>query len=118
LKKSRFNDNQIVAILTQGEADTPAPELCRTHGVSFVTISQMACQVWGMDASMLSRVKELELENARLRKMCAEAQMSADILKEAMAPLATCCWSVSDKHKQTEQMDHMRKNMPAAPAKK
>ena len=85
MKKSRFTDNQIIAILKQGEAGTPAPELCRTHGISSATFYKWRAKYGGMDASMMSRVKELEQENARLKKMYAEAQMSADILKEAMA---------------------------------
>ena len=85
MKKSRFTDKQIIAILQQGEAGTPAPELCRRHGISSATYYKWRSKYGGMDASMMSRVKQLEQENARLKKMYAEAQMSTDILKEAMA---------------------------------
>ena len=85
MKKSRFTDTQIIAILKRGEAGTPAPELCRSHGIRSATYYKWRSKYGGMDASMMSRVKELEQENARLKKMYAEAQMSADILKEAMA---------------------------------
>lgn len=85
MKKSRFTDSQIIAVLKQAEAGTPVPELCREHGISSATFYKWRSKYGGMDASMMSRVKELEEENRRLKKMYAEAQMSADILKEAMA---------------------------------
>jgi len=85
LKKSRFTDSQILAVLKQGEAGTPVPELCRAHGISSATFYKWRANFGGMDASMVSKLKELEEENRRLKKMYAEAQMSADILKEALA---------------------------------
>ena len=84
MKKSRFTDSQILAVLKQAEAGTPVPELCREHGISSATFYKWRSKYGGMDASMMSRMKELEQENARLKKMYAEAQMSADILKEAL----------------------------------
>jgi putative transposase len=85
LKKSRFTDGQIIGILKQAEAGTPVPELCREHGISSATFYKWRSKYGGMDASMMSRMKELEEENRRLKKMYAESQMSADILKEALA---------------------------------
>ena len=85
MKTSRFTDSQIIAVLKQAEAGTPVPELCREHGISSATFYKWRAKFGGMDASMMSRMKELEEENRRLKKMYAEAQMSADILKEAMA---------------------------------
>lgn len=89
MKKSRFTDSQIIAILKQAEAGTPVPELCREHGISSATFynwrSNWRSKYGGMDAAMISRMKELEEENRRLKKMYAESQMSADILKEALA---------------------------------
>lgn len=85
MKKSRFTDSQIIAVLKQAEAGTPVPELCREHGVSSATFYKWRSKYGGMDASMMSRVKELEEENRRLKKMYAESQMSADILKEALS---------------------------------
>lgn len=84
MKKSRFTDSQIIAVLKQAEGGTPVPELCRTHGISSATFYKWRSKFGGMDASMMSRLKELEDENRRLKKMYAEAQMSADILKEAL----------------------------------
>lgn len=85
MKKSRFTDSQIIGVLKQAEAGTPVPELCRTHGISSATFYKWRAKFGGMDVSMMSRLKELEEENRRLKKMYAEAQMSADILKEALA---------------------------------
>ena len=85
VKKSRFSDSQIVGILKEAEAGTPVPELCRTHGISHATLYKWRSKFGGMDASLMSRMKELEEENRRLKKMYAEAQMSADVLKEALA---------------------------------
>ena len=85
MKKSRFTDSQIIGILKQAEAGTPVPELCQTHGISSATFYKWRSKFGGMDASMISRLKELEEENRRLKKMYAEAQMSADILKEALS---------------------------------
>lgn len=84
MKKSRFSDSQIIAVLKQAEAGTPVPELCREHGISAATFYKWRSKYGGMEASMVSRMKELEEENRRLKKMYAEAQMSTDILKEAL----------------------------------
>ena len=84
MKKSRFTDSQIIAVLKQAEGSTPVPELCRANGISSATFYKWRSKFGGMDASMMARLKELEDENRRLKKMYAEAQMSADILKEAL----------------------------------
>ena len=85
MKKSRFTDSQIIAILKQAEGGAPVPELCREHGISSATFYKWRSKYGGMEASMVSRMKELEEENRRLKKMYAEAQMSADIMKEALS---------------------------------
>jgi putative transposase len=73
-----------MAILKQAEAGMPAPELCREHGISIASFYKWRAKYGGMDASMMSRVKELEAENARLNKMYAEVQLQADVLKEVL----------------------------------
>ena len=85
MKISRFTDSQIMHILKQAEAGIAAPELCREHGMSSATFYKWRAKYGGMDASMVSRLKELEDENRRLKKMYAEVQLQADVLKEAMA---------------------------------
>jgi putative transposase len=84
MKTSRFTDSQIMAILKQAEAGIPAPDLCREHGISIASFYKWRAKYGGMDASMMSRVKELEAENARLKKMYAEVQLQADVLKEVL----------------------------------
>ena len=85
MKLSRFTDSQIMQILKQAEAGISAPELCREHGMSSATFYKWRAKYGGMDASMVARLKELEDENRRLKKMVAEVQLQADVLKEAMA---------------------------------
>lgn len=85
MKKSRYTDSQILAILKQAEAGAPVPELCREHGMSSATFYKWRSKYGGMDASMMSRLKELEEENRRLKKMYAEERLKAEIIQEAMA---------------------------------
>ena len=85
MKKSRFTDSQIIAVLKQAEAGTPVPELCRAHGISSATFYKWRSKFGGMEVSMVARMKELEDENRRLKKMYADAQLSAELLKEAMS---------------------------------
>ena len=56
MKKSRFSDSQIIAVLKQAETGTPVPELCRTHGISSATFYKWRPKFGGMDASMMSRL--------------------------------------------------------------
>ena len=85
MKNSRYSDSQIIAILNQAEAGTPAPDLCREHGMSSASFYKWRTKYGGMDASLMTRMKELEAENNRLKKMYAEVQIQKDVLKEAMA---------------------------------
>ena len=72
MKKSRFTDSQILEALKRAEAGLAVPELCRELGISSATFYKWRSKYGGMDASMMSRMKELEAENARLRKMYIE----------------------------------------------
>ena len=85
MKKSRFTDSQIMAVLKEAEAGVSAPELCRTHGISTATFYKWRTKFGGMDVPMVARMTELEEENRRLKKMYAEAQLSTDLLREALA---------------------------------
>jgi putative transposase len=85
MKTSRFTDSQIMAILKEAEAGTPVPDLCRTHGMSSATFYKWRAKFGGMDASLMVRMKELEDENRRLKKMYAEERLKAEIVKEAMS---------------------------------
>ena len=77
MKKSRYSDSQILAILKQAKAGTPVPELCREHGISSATFYKWRARYGGMDASMMKPLKELEDENRRLKKMYAEERLKA-----------------------------------------
>lgn len=69
MKKSRYTEAQIVSILKQGENGVPVPELCRTHGMSSAAFYQWCSKFGGMEASMISEMKQLQAENARLKRM-------------------------------------------------
>jgi len=84
MKKSKYTDSQIMAILKQAEAGTPVSELCREHGMSSAAFYKWRAKYGGMDASMISRLKELEEENRRLKKMYAEERLKAEIVQEAL----------------------------------
>lgn len=85
MKTSRFTDGQVIAVLKQAEAGTPVPELRREHGISSATFYKWRSKFSGMDASLMSQFKELQDENRRLKKTYAESQMTAEVLREAMA---------------------------------
>ena len=84
MKKSRYSDSQIINILNQAEAGTPVAELCREHGMSDASFYKWRAKFGGMDVSMMARLKELEEENRRLKKMYAEERLKAEILNEAI----------------------------------
>ena len=84
MKRSRYSDSQIINILKQAEAGTPATELCREHGMSDATFYKWRAQFGGMDVSMMARMKELEDESRRLKKMYAKERLKAEVLNEAI----------------------------------
>ena len=84
MKRSRYTDSQIINILKQAEAGTPVPDLCREHGMSSASFYKWRAKYGGMDVSMMTRMKELEAENARLKKMYADVQLQNDVIKEAL----------------------------------
>lgn len=84
MKKSRFSDSQIMAILKQAQAGTPVPQLCREHGMSGALFYRWRAKYGGMDAALMARLKELEAENRRLKKMYAEERLKAEIVQEAL----------------------------------
>lgn len=81
MKKSRFTDSQIIAVLNQAEAGEPVPDLFRQHGISSATFYKWRSKFCGMDATMMSELKGLQDENRRLKKMYADAQLGTELLK-------------------------------------
>ena len=81
MKKSRFTDSQIVEALKRAEAGVTVPELCRELGVSSATFYKWRAKFGGMDVSDAKRLKELEGENAKLKKLLAEAHLDIHALK-------------------------------------
>ena len=84
MRKSRFTDSQIMAMLKQNEAGAAVADICREHGVSAAMFYKWRSKFGGMDASMMKRLKELEEENRRLKKMYAEERLMSEIRKEAL----------------------------------
>jgi putative transposase len=84
LKKSKFTDSQIMEARKRVEAELAVPELCREMGISSPTFYKWRAKYGGMDTSMMARMRELEQENARLKKRYAEERLKAEILREAL----------------------------------
>ena len=84
MKKSKFSDSQIMSIIKQSEAGVLVPELCREHGMSSATFYKWRAKYGGLDLPMMTRLKELESENARLKKMYAEERLKSEILREVL----------------------------------
>jgi putative transposase len=84
MKTSRFSDSQILAVLKQADGGTPVVNLLREHGISNATFYKWRAKYGGMDASLMARMKELEDENRRLKKMYAEEKLKAEVVKEAL----------------------------------
>jgi putative transposase len=84
MKNSRFTDSQILAVLKQAEGGTPVVNLLREHGISNATFYKWRAKYGGMDASLMARMKELEDENRRLKKMYADEKLKAEVVKEAL----------------------------------
>ena len=84
MKKSKFSDAEILAIIKRAEAGVPVPDLCRDNDISSATFYKWRSKFGRMDLPMMSRLKELEAENARLKKMYAEERLKAEILQEAI----------------------------------
>ncbi len=82
MKKSRFSEQKIVSILKQAEDGMSVQDLCREHGISNATFYNWRSKYGGMSVSMLKRMKELEEENSRLKRMYADERLKAELRKE------------------------------------
>jgi putative transposase len=84
VKKSRFTENQIVAILNEADAGVMVKDICRKHGISDATYYKWKSKYGGLSVSDLKRLRELETENRRLKKMYADLSLENDALKELL----------------------------------
>jgi len=84
MKCSKFTDSQIMDALKRVDAGLAVPDVCRELGISSATFYKWRAKYGGMDTSMMARMKELEAENARLKKMYIEEKLKAEILNEAI----------------------------------
>jgi putative transposase len=85
MKRSKFTDSQIMDALKRVDAGLVVPDVCRELGISSATFYKWRAKYGGMDTSMMARMKELEAENARLKKMYIEEKLKAEIVTEALA---------------------------------
>jgi putative transposase len=84
MKRSRFTEEQIIGVLKEHQAGLPAGELCRKHGISDATIYTWRKKYGGLEVSEARRLKALEGENARLKKLLAESMMDVSTLREML----------------------------------
>ena len=82
MKKTRFNEEQMIRILKEHEAGAKTSELCRRHGISESTFYNWKAKFGGMDVSDARKLKALETENARLKKLVANMALDIEILKD------------------------------------
>jgi putative transposase len=85
MKRSRFSDEEIIAILKEQEAGMPTAEVCRRHGISPATFYKWKAKYGGLEVSEAKRLRSLEDENAKLKKLLAETMLDIAVLKDITA---------------------------------
>ena len=85
MRKSRYTESQIVGVLAEGDAGLPVGELCRKHGISTATYYQWKSKYAGVAVSELKRMRELEAENARLKRMYADLALENAAIKDVLS---------------------------------
>jgi len=84
MRKSRFNEEKIIAVLAEQERGMGTAEVCRKHGISQQTFYRWKAKFGGMDVSEARKLKTLEAENARLKKLLADAMLDNAVLKDLL----------------------------------
>ena len=87
MRKSKFSESQVVSFLKEAEAGRKVSEICREHGVSTATFYQWRSKYGGMEASDMKRLKELQSENEKLKRMYAEMALENRAIKELLGKL-------------------------------
>lgn len=94
MKKSKFTETQIIAMLKEHESGKKVTDICRENGISQATFLNWRSKYGGLEVNELKRLRELEEENARLKKMYADVSMDHQILKEVLSKKG---WGPSSK---------------------
>ena len=84
MRKSRFTEAQIIGMIKEQEAGLPVAELCRKHGLSPATFYKLKAKYGGMDLSDAKRLKQLEEENAKLKRLVADVMLDNVVLKDLL----------------------------------
>jgi putative transposase len=87
MRKSRFTEAQIIGMIKEQEAGLPTAELCRKHGLSPATFYKLKAKYGGMDLSDAKRLKQLEDENAKLKRLVADVMLDNVVLKDLLGKL-------------------------------
>jgi putative transposase len=95
MKRKRYTEEQIISILKEHEAGVPAAELCRRHGVSEQSIYRWKSKFGGMEVSDAKRLKELEDENRRLKRMVADLSLDKQMLEDVIGKNGSACVEAS-----------------------
>ena len=85
MKRKRFREEQIIGVLKEGEAGAKTDDICRRHGISSATFYTWRKKYGGMDASEAKRLRELEIENAKLKRIVADQMLDMTSMKELLA---------------------------------
>ena len=85
MKRKRFTEEQIIGVLKESEAGAKTDDICRRHGISTATFYTWRKKYGGMDASEAKRLRELEIENAKLKRIVADQMLDMSSMKELLA---------------------------------